>query len=101
MEARVNLRLPQEVFDVYQTVAGAFNTTVTEIVREIVVQGVEEMQVIAGVVDAARSGDQAAAARLYRLLMDVGQGRLEMARALGEIELSAASQPEPPAGSAL
>lgn len=99
LEARVNLRLPQDVFDTYQKVAEAFNTTVTEMIREIVVQGVEEMQIVSAVVDAAHAGDQAAAARLYGALMNVGQGRLDLARAFGDWQLSAEDDGTPAASS--
>jgi predicted DNA-binding protein len=87
LEARINLRLAQDVFDTYAKVAQAFNTTVTEMLREIVNQGVEEMQIIGSVIDAAKAGDQEAAAKIYRLLMDQSQGRVDLARATGEFEL--------------
>ncbi len=96
LEARINLRLSQEVFDTYAKVAEAFNTTVTEMLREIVNDGVEEMQILGAIIDAAKGGDQEAAAKLYGALMDQGQGRLNLARMVGEQTLkdAAASPPE-------
>jgi predicted DNA-binding protein len=87
LEARINLRLDQEIFQTYAKVAEAFGTTVTEMVREIVNHGAEEMQILGTIIDAAKAGDQAAAATLYGMLMDLGQGRLDLARATGGVAL--------------
>lgn len=87
MEARVNLRLTQEVYDVYARVGAKFNTSVTEMVREMVNDGVEIMQSIAAVIDAAESGDKEAAAKLLTLFMQSNEGRLELAKAVVDQEV--------------
>lgn len=87
MEARVNLRLTQEVYDVYARVGAKFNTSVTEMVREMVNDGVEIMQSIAAVIDAAEAGDKEAAAKLLTLFMQSNEGRVELAKAVVDQEI--------------
>jgi predicted DNA-binding protein len=87
LEARINLRLSQEVYDVYARVGEKFNTTVTEMVREMVNDGVEIMQSIAAVIDAAEAGDKEAAAKLLTLFMQSNAGRLELAKAVVDQEV--------------
>ncbi len=94
MEARINLRLSQEVYDVYARVGSKFNQTVTEMVREMVNDGVEIMQSIAAVIDAAEAGDKEAAAKLLTLFMQSNEGRLELAKAVIDQEMkSLTNQP--------
>jgi DNA-binding GntR family transcriptional regulator len=87
MEARVNLRLSQEVYDTYAKVGGKFNTSVTEMIREMVNDGVEIMQTIATIIDAAEAGDKQAAAKLLNLFMQSNEGRLELAKAVMDQEM--------------
>jgi len=87
LEARINLRLSQEVYDAYARVGEKFNTTVTEMVREMVNDGVEIMQSIAAVIDAAEAGDKEAAAKLLTLFMQSNEGRLELAKAVMDQEM--------------
>ncbi len=86
-EARVNLRLSQEVYDTYAKVGEKFNTSVTEMIREMVNDGVEIMQTIATIIDAAEAGDKEAAAKLLTLFMQSNEGRLELAKAVMDQEL--------------
>jgi len=87
LEARINLRLSQEVYDVYARVGDKFNTSVTEMVREMVNDGVEIMQTIATIIDAAEAGDKDAAAKLLTLFMQSNEGRLELAKAVVDQEV--------------
>jgi hypothetical protein len=87
LEARINLRLSQEVYDVYARVGAKFNTTVTEMVREMVNDGVEIMRPIAVIIEAAESGDKEAAAKLLTLFMESNEGRLELAKAVVDQEI--------------
>ena len=87
LEARINLRLSQEVYDVYAKVGEKFNTTVTEMVREMVNDGVEIMQTIATIIEAAEGGDKEAAAKLLTLFMQSNEGRLELAKAVVDQEV--------------
>jgi DNA-binding ferritin-like protein len=87
LEARINLRLSQEVYDVYARVGEKFNTTVTEMVREMVNDGVEIMQSIAAIIQAAEAGDKEAAAKLLTLFMQSNEGRLELAKAVMDQEM--------------
>jgi DNA-binding ferritin-like protein len=87
LEARVNLRLSQDVYDTYAKVGEKFNTSVTEMIREMVNDGVEIMQTIATIIDAAEAGDKEAAAKLLTLFMQSNEGRLELAKAVMHQEL--------------
>jgi hypothetical protein len=100
LEARINLRLSQDVYDVYARVGEKFNTSVTEMVREMVNDGVEIMQSIAAVIDAAESGDKEAAAKLLTLFMQSNEGRLELAKAVVDQEMKGfLPEPANPLGS--
>ena len=93
MEARINLRLSQDVYDVYAKVGSKFNTSVTEMVREMVNDGVEIMQTVSTIIDAAEAGDKAAAAQLLRLFMQSNEGRLDLAKAVVNQELKSLEAP--------
>jgi len=93
LEARINLRLSQEVYDVYARVGEKFNTTVTEMVREMVNDGVEIMRPIAVIIEAAEAGDKEAAAKLLTLFMESNEGRLELAKAVVDQEMKSLTSP--------
>lgn len=85
--ARVNLRLSQDVYEVYAQVAEKLNTTPTEMIREMVNDGVEIMQTLLTITQAAEAGDKEAAAKLLTLFMHSNDGRLELAKAVMDQEL--------------
>jgi hypothetical protein len=87
LEARINLRLSQDVYDVYARVGEKFNTSVTEMVREMVNDGVEVMQSIAVIIEAAEGGDKEASAQLLDLFMQSNDRRLELAKAVMRQEM--------------
>lgn len=93
LDARINLRLSQEVYDAYAYVAEKMNTTVTEIIREMVNDGVEIMQTLSTIIKAAESGDKEAAAQLLRLFMQSNEGRLDLAKAVVNQELKSLEGP--------
>ncbi len=92
MEARVNLRLTQEVYDTYAKVGKAFNSTPTEMIREMVNDGLEIMQTVGTIIDAAQAGDKEAVAKLFALFMQANEGRLDLARAVIDQEMKGYTQ---------
>lgn len=99
MEARVNLRLTQDVYDVYAKVGERFNTSVTEMIREMVNDGVEIMQTIGTIIDAAEAGDKEATVKLMNLFMSSNERRLELVKAVMAQEMKGFA-PEPAPASA-
>lgn len=88
LNARVNLRISQEVHDSYARVAQRLNTTVTEMIREMVNDGVEVMDAMDTIMVAAEGGDKDAAADLLRLFMSSNEGRLQFAKAIVNQDLN-------------
>ncbi len=82
MTARVNLRLPQEVFDVYQQFADTTNVTVTELIRDMAVQGSQLFQQFNEIIQRAREGDKTAAAQVAELVISGAYREINVLREL-------------------
>jgi len=82
MTARVNLRLPQEVFDVYQEFAETTNVTVTELIRDMAVQGSQLFQQLNEIIQRAREGDKTAAAQVAELVITGAYREIDVLREL-------------------
>jgi hypothetical protein len=82
MAARVNLRLPQGVFDIYQEFADTTNVTVTELIRDMVVEGSQLFQQLNVIIQRAREGDKTAAAQVAELVIKGAYREIDVLRAM-------------------
>lgn len=86
LDRRVNLRIDSETYEAYEKVAGFFNRTIADFMREALVGGLGTIHALGAMIDQAKAGDAEAVQRLMDGMLRMHQGYLDVAkeRALAE-----------------
>ena len=80
LNKRVNLRLEEDTYDVYEKVASFFNRSVADLMREALDGAVPTMRALGAMIDRAKAGDAEAVQRLFDSMMMMHQGTIDMVR---------------------
>lgn len=87
-EARVNVRMEQELYDDYATAARVLGVSVPDLMRDILRVGQESLQGLIAIAEQAKAGDTAAAVRLMQLMLADQEHRLELAAQLARADVA-------------
>ena len=87
-EARVNVRMEQELYDDYATAARVLGVSVPDLMRDILRVGQDSLRGLIGIAEQAKAGDTAAAVRLMQLMLAEQEDKLQVAAQLARADVA-------------
>lgn len=88
LDQRVNLRIDTDTYEAYEKVAGFFNRTVPDVMRESLQMATPVMHTLGAIIDRAKAGDGEAVQELFDAFFKMQRGQLDLVEMVTKSEMT-------------